>query len=126
MGQFWLYLLAMVALSIGAALLPKLAAPLKVLASLVIKQRVSRCVHQAERRFVGNRMGTKRKAWVLDRTQKYNAQLEQTNDTIDAVIEKAVAIMKASSVSAQASLKTAAAAAVSEAVKGAKDNSNAE
>lgn len=126
MGQFLLYLLAMIALAIGAALLPKLSPPLKALAGKIIKWRVSRCVRQAERKFVGAKMGAQRKAWVLGRTQKYDAMLSQTNDTIDAVIEKAVAIMKASSVSAQASLKTAAAAAVTEAVKGTKDNSNAE
>lgn len=113
------YLAAALLLSIVAALLPRLKAPLKKLTKAYIMARVNRCVKKAEKKFAGEKMGEQKKAWVLERTQKYNAQLEKMDDTIDNVIEQTVAILKARSVSASASLKSAASDLVDESIENA-------
>lgn len=113
------YLAAALLLSIIAALLPRLEAPLKKLSKAYITTRVNRCVKKAEKKFPGKKMGEQKKAWVLERTQKYNAQLEKMDGTIDDVIEQAVAILKAHSVSASESLKSAASDFVEEGIENA-------
>lgn|GEM_PF-5267707 len=115
------YLLAVILLSIAAALLPKLKAPLKKLTKAYIKFRVSRCVKKAEKMFSGPKTGTKKKAWVLTCTKKYNAQLVKMDETIDDVIEQAVAILKARSASSQTSLKSAASDLVDESIENASE-----
>ena len=111
------YLAAALLLSIIAALLPRLEAPLKKLSKAYITHRVNRCVKKAEKKFTGEKMGEQKKAWVLERTQKYNAQLKKMDDTIDDVIEQAVTILKSRSVSASESLNSAASDFIEEGIE---------
>jgi len=119
MSEVLKYLAAALLLSIVAAMLPRLKTPLKKLTKAFITARVNRCVKRAEKKFAGEKMGEQKKAWVLERTQKYNAQLEKMDDTIDDVIEQAVAILKTRSVSASTSLKSAASDLVEESIESA-------
>ena len=119
MDEVLKYLLAVILLSIIAALLPKLKVPLKRLTKAYIKFRVSRCVKKAEKKFASPKMGAKKKAWVLACTKKYNARLVKMDETIDDVIEQAVAILKARNASSQTSLKGAASDLVDKGVENA-------
>lgn len=114
-------LFVVIAIAIIAALLPQIKAPLKWLVKKYIDLRVARCVKRAEKKFCQPNMGETKKAWVLERTEKYENQLKSMNDTIDEVIEQAVAILKAQQKTSVKTLKRSAKKVAKECADSARD-----
>lgn len=108
MGDIIGYLLANLLLRLIGIVLPRIRQPIKRAAKSIIDRRVARRVKQAERKFVGAKLGEQKKAWVLTQTKYYDKLLTKADDTIDNVIEGAVQLMNTRATSANSSMSTAA------------------
>ena len=92
--------------SIVVSLLPQFGILLKKIGCFLIKLRIQVCVKRADKKFKGRKLGAKKKAYVLAKTERYNKTLEKMNTSVDSVIESTVAMLNTKSVALKTDLQT--------------------